>query len=91
MPPRREPHYLAEPCFPDIVQLREVIANVIQSSFPHPQNTPLETVYNLKLNHFIGNEGHDGAEKWLNHIEKTFLVIQSQGNLPSDRWVKTTT
>ncbi|KAM1683175.1 hypothetical protein EV1_034065 [Malus domestica] len=53
--------------------------------------TPLETVYNLKLNHFIGNERHEGVEKWLNHIEKTFLMMQSQENLPLDRWVETTT
>ncbi|KAM1444350.1 hypothetical protein ACFX2I_040511 [Malus domestica] len=38
----------------------------------------------------MGNEGHEGAEKWLNHVEKTYQVMQSQGNLPPDRWVKTT-
>ena len=48
-------------------------------------------MYNLKLNHFIGNEGHEGAEKWLNHVEKTFQVMQSQGNLSLDRWVEKTT
>ncbi|XP_070672228.1 uncharacterized protein [Malus domestica] len=86
MPPRREPQHSAEPSFPDIAQLGEAIVTAIQSAFSHPQMTPLETVYNLKLNHFIGNEGHEGAEKWLNHIEKTFLVMQSQGNFPSDRF-----
>ncbi|KAM1628756.1 hypothetical protein ACFX2K_017130 [Malus domestica] len=91
MPPRREPRHSAEPSFPDIAQLGEVIANAIQSSLRPPQSIPLETVYNLKLNHFIGNEGHEGAEKWLNHIEKTFLVMQSQGNLHLDRWVETIT
>ncbi|XP_070662316.1 uncharacterized protein [Malus domestica] len=39
----------------------------------------------------MGNEGYEGAEWWLNHIEKTFRVMQSQGNLPNDRWVETTT
>ncbi|XP_070667910.1 uncharacterized protein [Malus domestica] len=39
----------------------------------------------------MGNEGHEAAEKWLNHVEKTFLVMQSQGNLPPDRWIETTT
>ncbi|KAM1522645.1 hypothetical protein ACFX10_012739 [Malus domestica] len=89
MPPRREPCHSAEPSFPDIAQLGEAIANAIQSSIRHPQMTHLETVYNLKLNHFMGNEGHEGADKWLNYVEKTFLVMQSQGNL--NRWVETTT
>ncbi|XP_050121198.1 uncharacterized protein LOC126598867 isoform X2 [Malus sylvestris] len=75
MPPRREPRHSAEPSFPDIAQLGEAIANAIQSSLRPPQMTSLQTVYNLKLNHFMGNEGHEGAEKWLNHIEKTFLVM----------------
>ncbi|XP_070679301.1 uncharacterized protein [Malus domestica] len=91
MPPRREPHHSAEPSFLDIAQLGKVIANAIQSSFHPPQRTPLETVYNLKLNHFMGNERHEGAEKWLNYVEKTFFVMQSQGNLPPDRWVEMTT
>ncbi|KAM1519941.1 hypothetical protein ACFX1Z_022687 [Malus domestica] len=91
MPPRREPHQSVEPSFPDIAQLGEAIVSAIQSAFRTPQRTPLETVYNLKLTHFIGNEGHEGAEKWLNHIKNTFLVMQSQGNLPPDRWVETTT
>ncbi|CAN6716376.1 unnamed protein product [Malus baccata var. baccata] len=50
---------------------------------PLPQRTPLETMYNLKLDCFMGNEGYEGAEKWLDHIEKTFQVMQSQGNLPA--------
>ncbi|CAN6679339.1 unnamed protein product [Malus baccata var. baccata] len=91
MPPRKEPRHPAEPSFPDIAQLWEAIVNAIWSSFRPPQMTLLETVYNLKLNHFIGNERHEGAEKWLSHVKKTFLVMQSQGNLPSDRWVETTT
>ncbi|XP_070682764.1 uncharacterized protein [Malus domestica] len=53
--------------------------------------TPLETMCNLKLDRFMGNEGHEGAEKWLDHIEKTFQVMQSQGNLHANRWVETTT
>ncbi|KAM1270463.1 hypothetical protein ACFX13_032366 [Malus domestica] len=48
-------------------------------------------LYNLKLDRFMGNEGHEGAEKWLDHIEKTFQVMQSQGNFPASRWVETTT
>ncbi|KAM2945352.1 hypothetical protein COP2_028275 [Malus domestica] len=91
MLPRREPHHSAEPNFPDIAQIGEAIANTIQSSLHSPQMTPLETVYNLKPNHFMGNEGHEGAEKWLNHVEKTFLVMQSQGSLYPDRWVEMTT
>ncbi|KAM0971550.1 hypothetical protein ACFX2A_019795 [Malus domestica] len=91
MPPCREPRHSAKPSFPDIAQLRKAIANAIQSSLCPPQRTPLETVYNLKLNHFMGNEGHKGVEKWLNHVEKTFLVMQSQGNLPPNRWIETTT
>ncbi|KAM1678573.1 hypothetical protein ACFX1Q_038580 [Malus domestica] len=91
MSPSREPRHSAEPSFPNIAQLEEAIANAIQSSLCHPQMTHLETVYNLKLNHFMGNEGHEVAEKWLNHVEKTFLVMQSQGNLLPDRWVETTT
>ena len=69
---RREPRTSAESSFPDIAQLGEAIANVIQSSLRPPQRTPLETVYNLKLNNFVGNEGYEGAERWLNHLEKTF-------------------
>ncbi|XP_068323111.1 uncharacterized protein [Pyrus communis] len=37
-----------------------------------PQRTPLETMYNLKLDKFKDSEGHEGAERWLEHIEKTF-------------------
>ncbi|KAM1063314.1 hypothetical protein ACFX2A_028090 [Malus domestica] len=91
MLPRREPRHSAELSFPDITQLGEAIVIALQTAFHPSQMTLLETVYNLKLNHFIGNEGHEGAEKWLNYIEKTFLVMQSQGNLPLDRWVETTT
>ncbi|KAM2726384.1 hypothetical protein EV2_038828 [Malus domestica] len=90
MPPRKDPHPFVEPSFPDIAQLGEAIANAIRSSLHPPQRTRLETMYNLKLNHFMGNERHEGAEKWINHIEKTFRVMQSQGNVPSDRWVETT-
>ncbi|KAM2138018.1 hypothetical protein ACFX1Q_010126 [Malus domestica] len=91
MPPRREPRQPAESSFPDIAQLGEAIVSAIQSAFRTPQMTPLETVHNLKVTHFIGNGGHEGAEKWLNHVEKTFQVMQSQGNLPPDRWVEMTT
>ncbi|KAM1962086.1 hypothetical protein ACFX16_022415 [Malus domestica] len=91
MPPRREPRQPAESSFPDIAQLGEAIVFSIQTTFRTPQRTPLETVHNLKLTHFMGNEGYEGGEKWLNHVEKTFQVMQSQGNLPPDRWVETTT
>ncbi|KAM1548304.1 hypothetical protein ACFX1Q_010126 [Malus domestica] len=87
MPPRREPRQPAESSFPDIAQLGEAIVSAIQSAFRTPQMTPLETVHNLKVTHFIGNGGHEGAEKWLNHVEKTFQVMQSQGNLPPDRFI----
>ncbi|KAM1522992.1 hypothetical protein ACFX10_013053 [Malus domestica] len=88
MPPRRKPHQPAESSFPDIAQLVEAIVSAIQTAFRTPQMTPLETVHNLKLTHFMGNEGHEGAEKWLNHVEKTFQVMQSQGNLPPNKWVE---
>ncbi|CAN6725457.1 unnamed protein product [Malus baccata var. baccata] len=97
MPPRRErreSHRTPDPNFPDIVQLGEAMAQAFQSVIrppPPPQRTPLETMYNLKLDRFMGDEGHEGAEKWLYHIEKTFQVMQSQGNFPADRWVETTT
>ncbi|CAN6552439.1 unnamed protein product [Malus baccata var. baccata] len=97
MPPRRErreSRCTPEPNFPDITQLGEAMAQAFQNAIrppPPPQRTPLETMYNLKLDRFMGDEGHEGAEKWLDHIEKTFQVMQSQGNFPADRWVETTT
>ncbi|CAN6587771.1 unnamed protein product [Malus baccata var. baccata] len=94
MPPHRESRRASEPNFPDITQLREVMAHAFQNAIrppPPPHRTPLETMYNMKLDRFIGNEGHEGAEKWLDHIEKTFQVMQSQGNLPANKWVETTT
>ncbi|XP_068331455.1 uncharacterized protein [Pyrus communis] len=87
MSPRREPRRSAEPSFPDIAQLGEAIAHAIQCSLRPPQWTPLETMYNLKLDKFEGHEGHEGAERWLEHLEKTFRVMQSQGNLPSERFI----
>ncbi|KAM2523721.1 hypothetical protein PS1_030513 [Malus domestica] len=69
----------------------ETIANAIQASLRPSQRTPLEAVYNLKLPTFMGNEGHEGAERWLEHVEKTYRVMQSQGNLLAERWVETTT
>ncbi|KAB2632446.1 S ribonuclease [Pyrus ussuriensis x Pyrus communis] len=60
------------------------------SAIRPPQSTPMETMYNLKLDKFEGNEGHEGAEQWLEHIEKTFRVLNSQGNLPVEKWVETT-
>ncbi|KAM2656362.1 hypothetical protein EV1_011880 [Malus domestica] len=91
MPPRREQRSASEPNLPDITQLGEVMAHAFQTAIRPPQRTPLETVYNMKLNHFIGNEGHEGVEKWLDRIKKTFQVMQSQGNLSASRWVETTT
>ncbi|XP_070665153.1 uncharacterized protein [Malus domestica] len=97
MPPRRErrePRRTSESNFPDVAQLGEAMAQAFQNVIrppPPPQRTPLETMYNLKLDRFMGDEGHEGAEKWLDHIEKTFQVMQSQGNFPADRWVETTT
>ena len=58
MPPRRDPLPSVEPSFPDVAQLGEAIANAIQASLRPPQMTPLETMYNLKLPTFMGNEGH---------------------------------
>ncbi|KAM1524376.1 hypothetical protein ACFX10_008985 [Malus domestica] len=88
MPPRRESRRASESNFPDITQLGEAMAHAFQNAIrlpTPPQRTPLETMYNLKLDRFMGNEGHEGAEKWLDHIEKTFQVMQSQGNLPANR------
>ena len=90
MPPRREPRRSAEPSFPDIAQLGETIATTIHSAIRPPQRTPLETMYNLKLDKFEGNDGHEGAERWLEHIEKTFHVLHNQGNLLVEKWVETT-
>ncbi|KAM2335808.1 hypothetical protein ACFXTH_013184 [Malus domestica] len=59
MSPRKEPRPSVESSFPDIAQLGKAIANVIPPSFHPPQRTSLETVYNLKLNHFMGNEGSE--------------------------------
>ncbi|XP_068305066.1 uncharacterized protein [Pyrus communis] len=50
-----------------------------------PQRTPLETMYNLKLDKFKGSEGPESSEGWLEHIEKTFRVLHNQGNLPMER------
>ncbi|TQD99950.1 hypothetical protein C1H46_014454 [Malus baccata] len=91
MPPRREPRTSSESNFPDIGQLGEAIANVIQSSLRLPQWTPLESIYNLKLNNFVGTEGPEETERWLNHVEKTYRVMQRHENLPEDRWVEMTT
>ena len=77
MSPRKEPRQLAKSSLPDIAQLGEAIISAIQIAFRTPQMTPLETVHNLKLTHFMENEGHEGAEKWMNHVEKTFQVMQS--------------
>ena len=90
MPPRREPHRSSESSFPDVAQLGEVFATALQSVLRPPQRTPLETMYNLKLDKFEGNEGHERAERWLEHIEKTFRVLHNQGNLPVERWIETT-
>ncbi|XP_068315004.1 uncharacterized protein [Pyrus communis] len=90
MPPRREPRRSDESSFPDIAQLGEAIAIAIQSAIRPSQRTHLETMYNMKLDKFEGNEGHEGAERWLEHIEKTFRVLHNQGNLPVERWVETT-
>ena len=90
MPPRREPRRSAKPSFLDVAQLGEAIATAIHSALRPPQRTPLETMYKLKLDKFKGNEGHEGAERWLEHIEKTFRVLHNQGNLPVEMWVETT-
>ncbi|KAM2004949.1 hypothetical protein ACFX15_000188 [Malus domestica] len=91
MPPRRDPRRAAEPNFPDIDQLGEAMARAFQANIRPPQRTLVEMMYNLKLETFEGNEGYEGAEKWLDRIEQTFQVMQSQGNLPANRWVETTT
>ncbi|CAN6725546.1 unnamed protein product [Malus baccata var. baccata] len=75
MPPRREPRQPAESSFLVIAQLGEAIVSAIQTAFRTPHRTPLETIHHLKLTHFMGNEGHKGAEKWLNHVEKTFQGV----------------
>ena len=77
MPPRRDPRPSVESSFPDVAQLMKAIANAIQASLRPSRSTPLETVYNLKLPTFMGNQGHEGAERWLEHVEKTFRVMQS--------------
>ena len=79
MPPHREPRCSAEPCFPDIAQLGEAIAHAIQSTLCPPQRTPLKTMYNLKMDKFEGHEGYEGAERWLEHIEKTLECCKVRG------------
>ena len=91
MPPHRKPCCSDEPSFPDIAQLGEVIANMIQFVIRSPQRTSLKTVYKLKLNHFMGNDGPERAERWLNQVEKSFCVMRSQGNILLERWIETTT
>ncbi|XP_048425927.1 uncharacterized protein LOC125470661 [Pyrus x bretschneideri] len=71
---------------PISVGLGEAIATAIQAAIRPPQRTPLETMYNLKLDKFHGHEGHEAAERWFEHIEKTFRVLNNQGNLPVERW-----
>ncbi|KAM1856804.1 hypothetical protein ACFX14_006998 [Malus domestica] len=78
MPPCRESRRAPEPNFLDITQLGEAMPHAFQNAIHPPpslQRTPLETMYNLKLERFMGNEGHEGAEKWLDHIEKTFQEV----------------
>ncbi|KAM1415481.1 hypothetical protein ACFX2I_007126 [Malus domestica] len=82
MPPHREPRQSAEWSFLVIAQLGKVIVSSIQTAFRTPQMTPLERVHNLKLTHFIGNEGHEGAEKWLNLVEKTFQELFRKRFIP---------
>ncbi|XP_068331397.1 uncharacterized protein [Pyrus communis] len=86
MPPCKEPRRSAERSFPNVAQLGEAIATAIQSALLLPQRTPLETMYNLKLDKFEGHKGFEGAERWLEHIEKTFRVLYNQGNLPVEKW-----
>ncbi|XP_068331427.1 uncharacterized protein [Pyrus communis] len=62
-PPRREPRRSAEPSFPDVAQLGEAIATAIQSALRPSQMTPLETMYNLKLDKFEGYGAFEGAEQ----------------------------
>ncbi|XP_068328245.1 uncharacterized protein [Pyrus communis] len=90
MPPRRDPRHSAKLSFPDVAQLGEAIATAIQSALRPPQRTPLETMYNLKLDKFEGHEGFEGAEWWLEHIKKTFRVLHNQRNRLVEKWVKTT-
>ncbi|KAM0961740.1 hypothetical protein TB1_020385 [Malus domestica] len=72
MPPRRESRRASESNFPYITQLGEAMAHAFQNAIrpPPPQRTPLETMYNLKLDRFMGNEGHEGAEKWLDILRR---------------------
>ncbi|KAB2625897.1 S ribonuclease [Pyrus ussuriensis x Pyrus communis] len=86
MPPRREPRRSDESSFPDLTQLGEVIATALQTVMRPPQRTPLETMYNLKLEKFKGNEGHEGAERWLEHIEKTFRMLRRFRLGTKKRW-----
>ncbi|CAN6562581.1 unnamed protein product [Malus baccata var. baccata] len=54
---RRESRRTFEPNFPDITQLGEAMAQAFQNAIcppPPPQRTPLETMYNLKLDCFMG-------------------------------------
>ena len=57
---------------------------------PALRNT-LDIVSRLNINEFFGNEGSEKCEIWFNHVEKTFRVMERQGNLPVERWVETAT
>ncbi|KAM1439922.1 hypothetical protein ACFXTO_013731 [Malus domestica] len=91
MPPRREPRTSAENDFPDFGQFGEAIANAIQSSLRPALRNTLDIVSRLKINDFFDNEGSKRLEIWFDHVEKTFLVMHRQGNLPLERWVETST
>ncbi|XP_068338969.1 uncharacterized protein [Pyrus communis] len=70
MPPRREPRHSAEPSLPDVAQLGEAIATAIQSALRPPQRTPLETMYNLKLDKFEDHKGKDSASCWEQEVRR---------------------
>ena len=91
MPPRREPRTSAENNFLDLGQFGEVIANAIQFALRLTPRNTLDIVSRLKINELFGNEGVEKSAIWLDLVEKTFRIMERQGNLPSERWVDTTT
>ena len=74
MPPCREPLDPSETNFLDFGQFGEAIASAIHALRP-PQKSTLETVSQLQINNFFGNEGPEKYEIWIDLVEKTFLVM----------------
>ncbi|CAN6566379.1 unnamed protein product [Malus baccata var. baccata] len=94
MPPRRErreSRRTPDPNFPDIVQLGEAMAQAFQNVIRHPpppQRTPLEAMYNLKLDRFMGDEGREPASLWRNQTQFMTPAMTSDWDVFKDNFKK---